>query len=122
MSEALPTPAEIAVEVTKRDISDILFLQECQPFNRYFMRRIREKKVAIERRFRGDPPAKCDAAEREILRRLLDEYDVIERLLDSDFEACKMTVENEAHEKAEKTYQAHYEEGTKPEPGFAAMS
>ena len=81
--------AVIRETVARRDLEDIKFLRECAPFQRYFMRRIRDKQETIAERFRNDPPSKCTHEEREILRRLLNEYDDIAGMLEIDQGAAR---------------------------------
>lgn len=76
-------------QLHSHDLDDIKFLQACEPFNRYFLRRLREKREAADRRFRGDPPSVCDAAQREALRQVVNEYDDMLRLMQTDKQASE---------------------------------
>lgn len=61
-------------ELLRRDLADIRALTENDPFNRYYMRRLKDKIDLLEKSFHDDPPSMCDAQEREIQRRLLRAY------------------------------------------------
>ncbi len=91
-----PSEREISEARTRQlaaqDIQDIKTLRGAESFNRYFIRRLRDRQTAINTRFRNDPPAKCDDREREILRRLLLEYDELLKLLDNDERAAGSTL------------------------------
>ncbi len=73
--------ADVSRERDLRDLNDIHALRQADAFNRFFMRRIGEKKSKIEKSFRYDKMC-CD--EREILRQKLDVFEEIEKLLASD--------------------------------------
>ncbi len=83
----MPTTEEkqqVAFEVAKRDIDDIKRLKDFEPFRRYFIRRLEERGSEVARSFKDDPPHKVDKEEREILRRLLKEYETIFEMMDKD--------------------------------------
>lgn len=69
-----------AKDVASRALSDIDQLKNSEPFLRYFIGRMRRNRDAIEERFRTAPPKEVDKDEREILRRLIQEYD--EQIID----------------------------------------
>jgi hypothetical protein len=93
------TPEQsITRELANRDLGDITHLESSDPFNRYFMRRLKEKKAAIEKRFYEDPPAKVDAAEREILRRMLLEYDTLIEMTTIEKVTCRNLIEDAVNE------------------------
>ena len=69
------TSEMISRELAARDLQDIAELGKSPAFERYWLRRMRQKRDAIKSRFEDDPPSKCDKDEREILRRILKEYD-----------------------------------------------
>lgn len=84
---------QMSRELATRDIEAIKQLRENGPFNTYFLRRLRMKHDAIEEKFKYDTPQKCDAAEREILRRLMLEYEnEILSLMDRDDAAAQSTL------------------------------
>lgn len=72
------------LEQGQQDIDDIAKLQNFPSFTRYFLRRLRMKYAALEKRLKDDPPDKCDAAEREIVRRIMIEIVAIEGMMDAD--------------------------------------
>jgi hypothetical protein len=78
-----------SIELAQRQLEDISELRETTGFTRYWIYRLRQKRGAIEERFRHDPPSKVDAQEREILRRILDEYDELIEMMDSDERGAK---------------------------------
>lgn len=71
-------------ELAAMDMQDIKTLRGAECFNRYFMRRLRDKRAAIDTRFHNDPPAKCDAVGREALRQVIQEYNSLLTMLDDD--------------------------------------
>ena len=71
----------IAVE---RDLADISVLEKNEQFNRFYLRRLRERRDQIHERFETDPPEKCDKDEREILRRLWIEMSWAASLLETE--------------------------------------
>ena len=75
------TAEKVYEEKMRQDLGDIRALQESEPFNRYFLRRLAEKKVKIESSFRNDPPATVDKDEREILRRILAVFDELQAMM-----------------------------------------
>lgn len=82
-----PTPEEknkVAIEVAKRDVDDIKRLQEFEPFRRYFIRKLEARGAEVARSFKDDPPHKVDKEEREILRRILKEFETIFEMMDKD--------------------------------------
>jgi hypothetical protein len=121
MSEGIPTPEEVAIDQTRQDFSDILALLDQPAWSRWFVRRLKEEKAKVEKQFRYDPPSKCDAAERETLRRILNVYDHFLALPETDKAACEQTMKNYEAEQIAKTYQPQYPEGARPEPGMGAM-
>jgi len=66
------------------DLSDIHTLKSTEAFARYYLRRIAQKRDAVKTRFITAPPKDVDAAEREILRRLLESYEELLALPDRD--------------------------------------
>ncbi len=72
MSETNDT---VSRELAARDLQDIAELAKSPAFERYWLRRIRQKLAAIEKRFKYDRPIDCDKDEREILRRIMIEYE-----------------------------------------------
>jgi succinate dehydrogenase flavin-adding protein (antitoxin of CptAB toxin-antitoxin module) len=86
---------QVSREQASQDIEQIKRLREFAPFHSYFIRRLRMKRDAIEERFRTEPAAKCSHEEREILRRLLHEYDTaILNMLETDERSSRLLLEN----------------------------
>jgi hypothetical protein len=79
----------LADERARQDLIDIGQLQRFEPFTRYFMRRLSEKMRAYETRFRNDPADKCSHEEREILRRIIKEYEEISVMMSREETTCK---------------------------------
>ncbi len=73
--------AEVSRERDRKDQEDIRTLRNTVAFDRFFMRRIGEKKQTVEKAFRHDP---MTHEQREIKRQILDLYEEIEGLLASD--------------------------------------
>jgi hypothetical protein len=87
---------QVSRERATRDLEHIKQLREFTPFHAYMMRRLRMKRDVIEDRFRTDPTSKCSHEEREILRRLLMEYDnELLSLLDNDEASARRTLETQ---------------------------
>lgn len=68
---------KVTVQRAKDDLDAIKNLSEFTPFTGYFLGRLKSRRDKLEDSFRNDPPAKVDAAEREILRRLIKQLDEI---------------------------------------------
>ncbi len=68
----------------RRDIEDIRELKKNDPFNRYWMRRLKQKIEITQQKFEEDPPVKVDKDEREVLRRLLLAYKELADMMDVD--------------------------------------
>ena len=86
-----------STQQARQDLQDLRDLRKFAPFERYFMRRLRQKAELIAESYRDDPPfvvervkqfegdkqgvptkiEVCGPEEREILRRLLKEYQTI---------------------------------------------
>jgi hypothetical protein len=81
-----------SLELARRDLGDITGLRGDEAFDRYFLRRLRMKRAAHDARFHSDPPEKCDKDEREVLRRLVAEYDELLGMMDADERACRSTI------------------------------
>jgi len=80
-----PNPAKtVSEELARRDLGDIRALQESEEFNRYWLRRLADKRKLVAGHFKNDPPTQCDDREREILRRLLLAYEELEGLMKTD--------------------------------------
>lgn len=77
------------------DLQAIKGLRSADAFNHYYLRRLKEKRDKLEVRFRTEPATKINHEEREILRRIIQEYDQeIIGLMDSDEAACRSTIES----------------------------
>jgi hypothetical protein len=86
------TDNERAYEKMRSDIMDIEALRKFEPFTRYFIRRLREKHAAVVARLHDDPVEKCSHEEREILRRLMKEYEDIIGMMAREETTCKATL------------------------------
>ncbi len=73
--------ADVSRERAKKDLEDIRTLRNTVAFDRYFMRRVGEKKKVMEKSFRHDT---MPHEEREILRRSLRLIDEIEGMMTAD--------------------------------------
>lgn len=76
------------------DLSDISELQRSQGFNRYWLRRLRQKRDAVDRQMKYDPPEKCSKDEREVLRRISLAYEELLALPANDEGAAKRLLGN----------------------------
>jgi hypothetical protein len=90
MSETNDT---VSRELAARDLQDITELAKSPAFERYWLRRIRQKRDAIKKRFEDDPPDKCDKDEREVIRRILKEYEELLRMPATDEYASQRRLE-----------------------------
>ena len=113
MSEA----DNISYELAQRDLNDINLLAKFEPFNRYYLRRLKEIAGRIEGRFRYDPPEAVDKEEREILRRILMELDELQAMLVREKGTCEKQLEAATKEKRE-TFRVDGEETPRPIPGL----
>ena len=88
----------------RTDLQDIRDLNNFVPFQRYFLRRLKQRRADIAQTYHETPPFeivhvkqfegdkeglpvrvdKCDPQEREILRRLLEELNTLCGMLDTD--------------------------------------
>ncbi len=69
------------------DLSDIKALRSMKsddPFNRYFMRRIRQKLAASTKAFKYEPPTKVDSVQREALRQVNIAYEELLNMLETE--------------------------------------
>ena len=71
-------------EIAAKQLADIEALERNENFQRYFLPRLRSKRLQVYEKFRNDPPEKCSYEEREIRRRLLDVYDEILKMMETD--------------------------------------
>lgn len=69
-----PTDTTVSKEKARADLEDIGTLKNTDAFERYWLRRLKQKRDAVEKSFKEDPPSKVDATERECLRRILGIY------------------------------------------------
>jgi hypothetical protein len=72
-----------------QDVADIIALRGVESFNRYWLRRLAQKREEARKRLEDDPPDKCDKDEREIQRRLLKAYKELEGLMAVDEAAAR---------------------------------
>lgn len=79
----------LSKEVAEQQLESIRKLRESDAFNHYFLRRLKDKRSQLFHRFYEED---VSPEEREILRRLCREYDIIVGLLDSDDTAAKRTL------------------------------
>jgi hypothetical protein len=85
------TNAQVSEELARRDAEDIAALRLSEPFNRYWMRRLKQRRDETDRAFRFDPPAKCDFVQREVLRNLVIAYDELLNVMQADEANIKNT-------------------------------
>jgi hypothetical protein len=76
-------------ELAERDLKDIQALRDSEAFRRYFLRRLKDRMDRLNAAFRYDPLSHED---REVHRRLVNEYDELLKLLDQDEAACRSTL------------------------------
>lgn len=78
-----------------QDLADIGTLRQTEAFGRYFLARLRRKQADLETKFRNDPPDKCPPGEREILRRIIAEYDEVLGFMARDEATAKALMERQ---------------------------
>ena len=71
---------EVARNQASEDLIDIASLLKHPPFSRYFVRQLKRRRETLLNSLVNDPPSKVDAAEREIIRRLIKQLDEIDRM------------------------------------------
>lgn len=79
---------KVSREVMQRDMDDIAELRKSTPFNRYFVRRLKQKLEAMNETLRHAKPEKCDKEEREIVRRIMLEYEHLLGMMDAEENIC----------------------------------
>jgi hypothetical protein len=92
------TPAELefrrspeaVLQQAKQDMDDIVALRGSKPFARFFLRRMTEKRAALEEVFRTDD--KITPAQREEKRQQLKLYDELLKLLETEESALRKTL------------------------------
>ena len=94
----------------RRDIQDIRALREFDPFQRYFLRRLKQRREELAQAFRHDPEfvvkknekgeeyraTLCTKEDREILRSRLDEVESMLKLLETDEGSARVSLERMA--------------------------
>ena len=60
-----------AIRQANEDLRDIGELKDSEPFNRYWLRRLKAKRDTMHNSFLNDPPSSVDKDEREHLRRIM---------------------------------------------------
>lgn len=71
-------------QLAAEDLEDIASLRRDPHFNRYWLRRLAQKREQVRVSFENDPPASCSHEEREIRRRILKAYDELTEMMASD--------------------------------------
>lgn len=74
----------VAAERARQDLEDIVSLKSNDAFNRYWLRRLSQKKADIERRFKYEPPNKVDKDQREELRQALLVLEDLEKMMEAE--------------------------------------
>lgn len=77
---------KVSQELMRRDLGDIAELRRSEAFNRYFLRRLGEKKAAIQTSLLDHTPAELAAKDedREVLRRINKTYEEILKMMDAE--------------------------------------
>src|SRR3954468_15991023 len=89
---------QVSKELALRDLGDIADLRKSDGFNRYFLRRLNQKRNEVEKKFRYDSAVPVDKEDREILRRLMLAYEELVWLLDVDESSAKIFLSLARHE------------------------
>lgn len=85
-----PTEEQVAIERDRRDLEDIVELKRSEPFKRYFLRRITQKKVEAEKTLKYEN--KLTHEQREISRVAFLLLEEIEKMLETDEGQIKATL------------------------------
>ena len=80
----------------RTDLQDIQDLRRFVPFQRYFLRRLRQKQEEAFTKFYDTPTGECGHEEREILRRISKEYQSLASLLDTDEGSAKASLDRQS--------------------------
>lgn len=72
--------SELARRQASEDLVDIAALKQSTAFTRYWLRQLRSRRDALLVSLVEDPPSKVDAAEREIIRRLIKQLNELEKM------------------------------------------
>lgn len=92
-----PDPeAQRSLEVARHDIEAIKALQKNEHFNRYWLRRLKDRRDLADRSFHEDPPSKCDPMQREALRQVVEAYDGLLTMMQIDERLCREKLEVDA--------------------------
>lgn len=75
---------QVAAERARQDLEDIMSLKNSDAFNRYFLRRLTQKRAEIERKFKYEPPEKVDKNQREELRQTMLALEDLEKMMSVD--------------------------------------
>ena len=110
-TRAIPTPEEESKKAfelqARRDIQDIRDLRENAAFNRYFLRRLKQRRDETEQSYRHDPEyvvkkdemgreyraIVCSKEDREILRQKLDLLEELLGLLSTDEGSSRVSLD-----------------------------
>ncbi len=80
----------VSKERATQDVEDIKSLQGATAFNRYFLRRLKQKQATWEDRFRNTEGLTHE--EREVARKIVKEYDAILSMMALDERAAHSTL------------------------------
>lgn len=78
------TDQQVAAERARQDLEDIMSLKNSDAFNRYFLRRLTQKRTEVERRFKYEPPENVDKDQREELRQTMLALEDLEKMMAVD--------------------------------------
>lgn len=79
------------IDLHANDLKDIDALRKEAGFDRYFLRRIREKRKTADDEFRD---LECDPLKREGLRQKVKAYDEVLKMMDTDFIQSTQILQN----------------------------
>ena len=72
--------SELARRQASEDLVDIAALRQSTTFNRYWIRQMRARREKLLHSLLNDPPSKVDSLEREVIRRLINQLDDLEKM------------------------------------------
>ncbi len=76
--------ALVAAERNRQDLEDIVSLKNSDAFNRYWLRRLKQKRENAEREFKYEPASKITKERREELRQVMLALEELEKMMDVD--------------------------------------
>lgn len=84
------------LEVARRDLEAINTLLKTPAFTDYWMRKLRERREEVDKKFREDPPEKCSKTQREAHRQVVAFADALLKMPEMHAATHRATLERSA--------------------------